>query len=60
MIEVEEQTEEWAKVSEQANKDVEGALKDSSTATKELTRESEKLGKMVENKVIPALEDEYE
>ena len=55
---VEDETEEWAEVSEQANKDVEGALKNSKTATKDLTDETDKLGKEIKNDLIPAMDQE--
>lgn len=58
--EVEEETEEWADVSKQANRDVEGALKNSSKATKDLTDESDKLGKEIKNDLIPAMDEEFE
>ena len=60
LIEIEEQTAQWAEVSEQANEDVEGALNDSATATKELTNESENLKDMINEEVIPAIEDELD
>ena len=60
LIEIEEQTAQWAAVSEQANEDVEGALNDSATATEELTDESENLKDMINEEVIPAIEDELD
>lgn len=60
LVEIEEQTQQWAEVSEQANKDVEGALENSAEATEELTDESEKLANMINDEVIPAIEDELD
>lgn len=60
LVAVEEQTAQWAEVSEQANEDVEGALNDSATATEELTDESENLKDMISEEVIPAIEDELD
>jgi hypothetical protein len=57
---VEDETEDWADVSEKANKVVEGALKDSKTATKDLTNESGNLGKKIRNDLLPAMEKEYD
>ena len=60
LIEIEDQTAQWAEVSEQANEDVEGALNDSATATEDLTDESENLKDMINEEVIPAIEDELD
>ena len=60
LVAIEEQTAQWAEVSEQANEDVEGALNDSATATENLTDESEKLKDMINDEVIPAIEDELD
>ena len=57
---VEDETEDWADVSEKANRIVEGALKDSKTATKDLTDESGNLSKKIRNDLLPAMEKEYE
>jgi gas vesicle protein len=45
--EVEEETETWRDISEQANRDVKGALDNSASATNRLTNESERLANMV-------------
>jgi len=60
LVAVEEQTAQWAEVSEQANEDVEGALEDSATATKELTDESAELRDTIVDEVIPAIEEELD
>lgn len=60
LVEVEEETDEWKRVSEQANNDVQNALENSSEATRELTEESEYLAEMVNREVIPAIEDELD
>ena len=60
LVEIEEQTAQWAEVSEQANEDVQGALNDSETATEDLTDESENLKDMINEEVIPAIEDELD
>ena len=53
-------TEAWEKVSEQANQDVADALENSADKTKDLTDESENLKNMINDEVIPAIEDELE
>lgn len=54
------QTDAWKDVSTQANADVEGALNDSETATKNLKDESSKLADTITSKVIPAIDKELE
>lgn len=60
LIEIENQTVQWAEVSEQANEDVEDALYDTSEATENLTDESENLKDIINREVIPAIEDELD
>ena len=60
LIDIEEQTELWSEVSEDANERVEGALENSAEATEELTEESEQLAEMIQDEVIPAIEDELD
>lgn len=57
---VNEQTNIWEGIQEQANADVKGALEDTTGATKDLTEESENLKNMIEDEVLPAIEDEYD
>lgn len=54
------QTDAWKDVSTQANADVEGALNDSETATKNLKDESSRLADTITSKVIPAIDEELE
>ncbi len=54
------QTDAWKDVSTQANADVEGALNDSETATKNLKDESGRLADTITSKVIPAIDKELE
>ena len=52
------QITEWENLQVQANEDVEGALNDSETATKELKEESNRLAEALKTKVIPAIDSE--
>ena len=58
LVKIEEETEVWRDVSEQANRDVQNALEDSSEATEELTDESKKLANELKRTVVPAIEQE--
>ena len=58
LIDIEEQTEEWGRISEQVNTTVQDALDDSKTATKNLTDESRTFKDMIKNQVVPAIEKE--
>ena len=60
LVEVEEETDEWKRVSEQANNDVQNALENSSEATRELTEESEYLAEITGGEVVDALEAELD
>ena len=52
------ETVKWEEISTQANKEVQGALEDSQTATEELTDESRELARELDKEVIPAIERE--
>ena len=54
------QTDAWKDVSTQANADVEDALNDSETATKNLKDESSRLADTIKSKIIPAIDREIE
>lgn len=57
---VQEQIKIWEDVSVQANTDVEGALTNSKTATRELKEESSELAETLTDEIIPAIDEELE
>lgn len=60
LLEIDDQTDEWKNVQNQANKEVQDALNNSKKATKELTDESKNLRDTLNNKVIPSIEKEID
>ena len=56
LVEVEDETENWKEISEQANADVKGALDDSAEATDNLRQESENLTEQIREDLLPQID----